>query len=75
MAATTQVRILVTAEVVIVAVMAQLRDLFYACLVKRKLYTRLALVGYIKLFLICIYFINLDISLLSFILIVNVWLV
>ena len=34
---------------------------------------RLAQVGYIKLFIIC--FISLDISLLSFILIVNVWLV
>ena len=37
--------------------------------------TRLALVGYIKLFIICIFFIVLDISLISFILIVNVWLV
>ena len=36
---------------------------------------RLALVGYIKLFIICIFFTILDISLLSFILIVNVWLV
>ena len=36
---------------------------------------RLALVGYIKLFIICIFFIILDISLLSVILIVNVWLV
>ena len=36
---------------------------------------RLALVGYIKLFIICIFFIVLDISLISFILIVNVWLV
>ena len=36
---------------------------------------RLALVGYIKLFIICISLIILDISPLSFILIVNVWLV
>ena len=35
---------------------------------------RLAQVGYIKLFIMCI-FIILDISLVSFILIVNVWLV
>ena len=34
-----------------------------------------ALVGYIKLLIICIFFIVLDISLISFILIVNVWLV
>ena len=36
---------------------------------------RLAHVRYIKLFIICIFFIILDISLVSFILIVNVWLV
>ena len=35
--------------------------------------SRQALVGYIKLFIICIFFIILDISLLSYILIVNVW--
>ena len=36
---------------------------------------RIAQVGYIKLFIICIFFIILDISLVFFILIVNVWLV
>ena len=36
---------------------------------------RLVQVGYIKLFIICIFFIILDISLVSFILIVNDWLV
>ena len=36
---------------------------------------RLAQVGYIKSFIICIIFIILDISLVSFILIVNAWLV
>ena len=45
----------------------------YMILVKTLI--RLAIVGYIKVFIICIFFIILDISLLSFILIVNVWLV
>ena len=44
---------------------------FYMC----KMIIRLALVGYIKLFIVCILFIILDISLQSFISIVNVWLV